>query len=130
MRVQATPIRVLLVDDHRSVLWGLGRLIESARPRLELVDSATCMREALAAAKQHRPDVVLLDVVLGEENGLELIGQLKDDASVIILTGLTDMRTRQRAVLAGARGVVHKSEPAEVILQAILHVHAGERWID
>jgi two-component system nitrate/nitrite response regulator NarL len=124
------PIRVLIVDDHRCVLWGLGKLIESARPRLELADSATCKREALAAMKRHRPDIVLLDVDLGGENGLDLIRELRGEASVIILTGLSDARTRQRAVLAGARGVINKTEAAEVILKAIVHVHAGERWID
>ena len=50
MSILATQsIRVLLVDDHRSVLWGLTKLIESARPQLELVDVATCHSEALAA---------------------------------------------------------------------------------
>ena len=126
----ARPIRVLLVDDHRSVLWGLGKLIESARPQIELADSATCRREALAAVKQHRPDIVLLDVDLGDENGLDLVPLLRDDASVIILSGVRDDNTRERAMLEGARGFIHKTEPAEMILKAIVRVHAGESWLD
>jgi two-component system, NarL family, nitrate/nitrite response regulator NarL len=124
------PIRVLVVDDHRSVLWGLGKLIESARPRIELADSATCRREALAAMTRHRPDIVLLDVDLGDENGLDLLPQLRDDASVIILSGARDESTRERAMLEGARGFIHKVEPAELILKAIAHVYAGESWLD
>jgi len=124
------PIRVLLVDDHKSVLWGLSKLIESARPQIELADTATCHRGALAAMKQHRPDVVLLDLDLGEENGLDLIGQLCGDAAVIVLTGIRDPETRERALMAGARGVIHKTEPAEVILKAIALVYGGEAWLD
>jgi two-component system nitrate/nitrite response regulator NarL len=51
----------------------------------------------------------------------------------LLLAGIDDLvpiRTRERAVLAGARGVIHKSEPAEVILKAIERVHAGEPWLD
>jgi DNA-binding NarL/FixJ family response regulator len=128
--IQSKPISVLLVDDHRSVLWGLGKLIESARPQLKLADSVTCQRDALAAMKQHAPDIVLLDLDLGAESGLELVSRLCSDAAVIILTGSRDAGTHQRAMLAGARGILHKAEPAEVILKAIVHVHAGEPWLD
>ena len=124
------PIRVLLVDDHRSVLWGLTKLIESGRPQLELVDVATCHSEALAAMEKHRPHVVLLDLDLGSESGFDLVPQLASQAAVLILTGLRDPVAREHAVLAGARGVIHKTEPAEVILKAIGRVHAGEPWLD
>jgi DNA-binding NarL/FixJ family response regulator len=126
----AQPIKVLLVDDHRVLLWGLSKLIETARPQIELADLATCKSEALAAMQKHQPDVVLLDLDLGGESGLDLIPQLAGQAAVIILTGLRDSASRERAVVAGARGVVHKSEPAAVILKAIVHVHAGEPWLD
>lgn len=126
----SSPIRVLVIDDHRSVLWGLGKLIESARPRMQLADTATCRREAMAAMAQHHPDVVLLDLDLGDEEGLELLPALRDDAAVVILTGSRDALTRERAVMQGARGVIHKAEPAEVILKAIVRVHAGETWVD
>jgi two-component system, NarL family, nitrate/nitrite response regulator NarL len=126
----ARPISVLLVDDHRSVLWGLGKLIESASPQMKLADSVTCPRDAVTAMKQHAPDVVLLDLDLGEESGLELVPQICGDAQVLILTGSRDTESHQRAMLAGARGVLHKTEPAEVILKAIARVHAGEPWLD
>jgi DNA-binding NarL/FixJ family response regulator len=124
------PIRVLLVDDHRSVLWGLAKLIESARPALELVDVATCPSEALLATQKHRPHVVLLDLDLGGQSGLDLVPQLASQAAVLILSGLRDPESLERAVVDGARGVIHKSEPAELILKAIERVHAGEPWLD
>ena len=123
-------ISVLLVDDHRSLLWGLGRLIETAGPQMRVADSVTCARDALAAVKKHAPDVVLLDLDLGEESGLDLISQVCGDAQVLIFTGSRDVGMHQRAMLAGARGILHKAERAEVILKAIARVHAGEPWLD
>lgn len=124
------PIRVVLVDDHRAVLWGLAKLIESARPTIELAECATCHRETIAAMEKHAPNVVLLDLDLGQENGLDLIPQLREKAAVIILTGSRNVQLRERAVLEGARGIIEKTEPAEVILKAIRHVNAGEPWVD
>src|SRR5512134_500991 len=124
------PIRVLVVDHHRCVLWGLAKLIESARPELELADIATCQSEALAAMEKHRPHVVLLDLDLGSENGFDLLPHLTSEAAVLILTGVRDRGAHERAVVAGARGVIHKSEPAEMILKAVARVHAGEPWLD
>jgi DNA-binding NarL/FixJ family response regulator len=80
--------------------------------------------------QKHRPHVVLLDLDLGSESGFDLVPQLASQAAVLILTGLRDPAAREHAVLAGARGVIHKSEPAEVILKAIERVHAGEPWLD
>lgn len=128
--VATESIRVLLVDNHRSVLWGLARLVESARPHLELAGVATCHSEALAAVENHRPHVVLLELDLGKESGFDLLPHLTSQAAVLILTGLRDAAAWERAVIAGARGVVHKSQPVELILKAIERVHAGEAWLD
>jgi len=127
-----TGIRVLLVDDHRSVLWGLRKLVESAAPLLELAATAGCAAEALAAAAQHRPDVILLDLDLGQGGDVDLVSQLRaaGGAKILILTGVRDPALQEHALMAGASGLVHKSEPAEVILKAIQHVHAGELWVD
>jgi two-component system, NarL family, nitrate/nitrite response regulator NarL len=124
------PIRVVVVDDHPTVLWGVRKLLESAEPRMEVADCAACGRDAIAATKFHQPDVVLLDLELGDESGYELISTLGEDAHVIILTGSKDEAARERAMLQGARGVVHKSAPGNVLLKAITCVHAGEPWLD
>ena len=127
-----TPIRVLLVDDHRSILWGLEKLVESEQPRMEVVGSATNCAEALDLADKVSPDVIVLDIDLGDENGLDAIPRLiaRSKARVLVLTGLRDPSVHDKAVLAGARGVVEKEDPAETILKAIEKVHGGEMWLD
>jgi len=123
--------RILLVDDHRSVLWGYAKLIESAGPPLALVATASTPAQALAAVQEHRPDVVLLDLMLGADHGAGLVGALRQaGASVIILSGVTDRGLQERAIMEGASGFVHKSEPAEVILSAIARVRSGGVWLD
>jgi two-component system nitrate/nitrite response regulator NarL len=124
-------IRVLLVDDHRSMLWGLEKLIQSAAPHMEVVESVIRGADALAAVGRHKPDVVLLDLNLGDENGLHLVPQIRKlGPKVVILTGFFDAVLERRAIVAGASGLVHKSEPADVILRAIQHVQKGELWLD
>ena len=127
-----TPIRVFLIDDHRSILWGLERLIHSATPAMEVVGSTTSWAEALMLLHQAAPDVILLDMDLGKESGLDAIPQLmaRSPAKILILTGLRDKSMHDRAVLAGARGVVEKEASAETILAAIAKVHEGQLWLD
>lgn len=128
----AQAIDVLLVEDHRSVLWGLAKLIDGESPRMRVVGSCTCSREALAAVQKHKPDVVLLDLDLGEESGVTLVPRLRAicGAKVLVLTGMKAGELREKAVMEGACGLVLKSEPAETILKAIERVHNGELWLD
>lgn len=128
----AKPIRIFLIDDHRTILWGLERLIDSGRPAMEVVGSATNCRDALAELPGAAPDVILLDVDLGAENGIDAIPQLIDssNAKVLVLTGVRDQAVHDRAVLAGARGVIEKEVPAATILTAIARVHEGQLWLD
>lgn len=125
-------IRIMLVDDHRSVLWGLERLIEGERPRMEVVAKATSCAAAIELAAKVSPDVIVLDLDLGGENGSEIIPSLVDGrrTRVLILTGVRDVKSRQAAILLGACGLVDKEEPAEMILKAIEKVHGGELWLD
>ena len=127
-----TPIRVFLIDDHRSILWGLEKLIESATPAMQVVGSVTNCTDAFKLLVQAAPDVILLDMDLGKESGLDAIPQLmaKSAAKILILTGLRDKIVLDKAVLAGARGVVEKEAPAETILTAIARVHEGQLWLD
>ena len=128
----AEPIRVLLIDDHKTMLWGLTQLINSAAPRMAVVATASGHDEALEAARREQPDVILLDLDLGAADGSDLLPSLLQEckARVLICTGVRDTEARDRAMLRGARGVVHKEEPAEVILNAVEKVHAGELWLD
>ena len=125
-------IRVFLIDDHRSILWGLERLIESAKPPMKVVGSVTDCAQALELLERAAPDVILLDLDLGKESGVDAIPQLmaRSAAKILLLTGVRDKAQHDKAVLAGARGVVEKEASAETVLAAITKVHAGELWLD
>ena len=125
-------IRVLLVDDHGVVRTGV-RLIIEGSPGLKMAGEAADRDEALALAASQQPDVILLDLDLGDESGLAIISELIAAASVarvIILTGIRDPEVHRKAVMLGAMGVVSKEKAAEVLIKAIERVHAGEAWLD
>lgn len=126
------PIRVLVVDDHPSILWGLQKVIESAAPAMRLVGKASSRAEAVSAVRDSKPDVILLDIDLGTESGIDCIPDLKAAGAVrvIMLSGARDSEVRKRSVLAGACGFVHKSAQAQNIIDAILHVSAGRLWLE
>ncbi|BAL26400.1 response regulator transcription factor [Azoarcus sp. KH32C] len=125
------PIRVFLVDDHRATLWGLERLI-GATERMNLIGSATSVSELLASPASREADVIVLDLDLGGCDSTESFAQLMNDrnAKVLVLTGARDLDAHRRAVIAGARGVVRKEEPVDVLLRAIERVHAGDVWVN
>lgn len=127
-----TPIRVLLVDDYRIVLWGLEKLIDSEKPRMEVVGCVTNCTEALKLAKKLFPDVIVLNIDLPEENALDAISGLigGSKARVLVLTRSRDPSIHDNAVLAGASGIVEKKDPAKTILKAIEKIHAGQLWLD
>lgn len=123
---------MLLVDDHRCMLWGLDRLIASEQPRMVVAGKASTRAELFAALDAGGIDVVLLDLDLGGENTLDDIDamQRRWPARILVLTGSRDPQAHERAMLSGARGVLVKDVAAELILQAIERVHAGEIWLD
>jgi DNA-binding NarL/FixJ family response regulator len=125
-------IRVLLIDDHRSVLWGLEKLIESQKPRMEVVGKFTSFAEASSQVAELSPDIILLDLDLGAEKGVEVIPRLINltTAKIVILTGSRDPNLHDQAVIAGAKGVLEKENSAETILNAIERVNEGHFWID
>ena len=89
--------------------------------------------EALALATSEQPNLIILDILLGDEDGLTFIPELREaspDSRVLVLTGLRSSESQRRAILAGARGVVLKEHAAEVLLKAIEKVHQGEVWLD
>jgi two-component system, NarL family, nitrate/nitrite response regulator NarL len=126
------PIKILLVDDHKSMLWGLERLIEGEKPHMEVVGKASNRGEVFAFLSQTKPDLVLLDLDLNGESSLDFLDELLQEskARVLVLTAAQDPAVHQRAIMSGASGVVLKSEDASVILRAIQYVHAGEIWFD
>jgi DNA-binding NarL/FixJ family response regulator len=120
------PIRVLLVDDHEHVLWGLGKLIEGERPRMMVIGKARSMTEALGLTREHRPDVVLLDVYLGKDNSLDHLAELiaLSEARVLVMSGARDSGIQRRAIESGAGAFLHKDGAADALLAAVERVHA------
>lgn len=126
-------IRVLVIDDHKIIRDGLRDLIQS-RPEMKVIGDAGDRAGALLLASRHQPDVIVLDLDLGKDNGLtmipELLGIVKD-ASIIVLTGIRDAEKRDRAMELGAKGVVLKEQGATELLSAIDKVHrTGEHWLE
>jgi DNA-binding NarL/FixJ family response regulator len=128
----ARPITVLLVDDHRTVLWGLEKLIDGEMPRMQVVGKATNGAAAIELAAEKRPDVVVLDLDLGGENGLDIIPHLVNGRGtrVLVLTGTRDNKLHEMSILRGACGLVLKHEPAETLCKAIEMGHQGQLWLD
>lgn len=128
----SAPIKVLIVDDHAVVRAGLRMLIDQD-PGMKVIGVAGNRVEALAALASDRPDVIILDIVLGDEDGLSFLPELRQtarNARVLVLTGLRSSDSQRQAMRAGAMGVVLKEHAAEVLLKAIEKVHSGEVWLD
>ena len=129
---QDRPIRILMIDDHAVLRTGLRMIIEN-HAGMTVVGEAENRSESLAAIAKEAPDIILLDLDLGDENGLDLLPELiatVPDARIILLTGLRDPQVQRRAILLGAMGLVSKQKAADTLIQAIKKVYAGEVWLD
>ena len=125
-------IGVLIIDDHLVVRTALRALLEK-QPGMVVVGEASNKNEAVALASREQPEIVVLDLCLKEENGLDLIPELLDaaeESKIIILTGVTDPEEHQKAIRQGAMGVVSKEVSADLLIKAIERVHAGELWLN
>ena len=125
-------IRVMLVDRHRIVLWGLQQLIEAKKPGMEVVASAVDCASAIELAAKALPDVVVLDADLLSADCPTDIPTLMNGrhARVLVFSGVQDSLVLETAILRGACGIVHKSESLEILLKAIAKVHEGQLWLD
>src|SRR5207237_10659945 len=100
------PVRVLIADDHEMVRWGLRALLE-LDPGLEVVGDAASGVEAVRLARRLQPDVVLMDLIMPELDGVastELIRRERPGANVLVLTSMLDDASVDLAVRAGAVG--------------------------
>ncbi len=115
---------VLVVDDHAPTLAAISTLLDFEQPDIEVVGTARNAAGALRLAHDVAPDVVVLDLDLDGENGLELIPALTLNcgAAVIILTSSNDSQKRRQGFAAGARAFVSKYAPSGELVAAILAV--------
>jgi two-component system nitrate/nitrite response regulator NarL len=125
-----TPTRVLLVDDHPMVVAGLRALL-APLPGLEVVATAATAAEAYAAVAAHRPDVVLLDINLPDESGLDVCQKLmatRPALKVLALTTLNEKSYVTRMMAQGAAGYVLKNASPAELAEAIARVQAGKKY--
>ncbi len=121
------PIRLLIVDDHVIVRKGILMFL-STEPAIEIVGEAESGQDALNQAKTLCPDVILLDLVMPQGDGLEAIARLKEELpqiKIIVLTTYADEGRVKAALKAGANGYMLKDADGVMLLQAIQAVQKG-----
>ncbi len=124
-------IRVLIVDDHGVVRAGL-RLLVDAEDDLEAVGEAGNARDAVFETRSLQPDVILLDVVMPDRSGLEVLPELLEEhskARVLVLSMQDDPRYVREAFAVGASGYVLKEAADAEVVTAIREVAKGGRYV-
>jgi two-component system, NarL family, nitrate/nitrite response regulator NarL len=119
-----TPVRVLIADDHRLFAEALEAVL-STEDRIEVVGRAADGGEAVALARELRPDVVALDISMPVMDGFEAAAQLEQldhPPAVLMLTGSNAPEDVDRARRAGAKGYITKDAIAASLVDAILAV--------
>ncbi len=132
MQPQQHTIRVFLVDDHPTILWGLKNLIQAEHPRMEVIGMASNCEDARTGIQTLVPDVILLDIDLGGKSSLDILQDLLSNSvsRVLVLTGTRDQEILDLAVQRGAHGILKKDVPPEQIVKAIIKIFQGELWLD
>lgn len=126
------PIRVLVVDDHAVVRSGI-RLLLAREDDIDPVGEAGTGREAIFEARTHKPDVILMDVVMPDQTGLEALPQLlheHPETKVLLLSMQDDPRYVREAFAAGASGYVLKEAADAEVVTAIREVARGGRYVN
>jgi two-component system, NarL family, response regulator NreC len=125
------PIRVVVVDDHAVVRSGLRRVLE-AEDDIEVVAEAGSVRDAVFEARAHRPDVIVMDVVMPGQSGIEgtpLVLHEAPDAKVLVLSMQDDPRYVREAFAAGAKGYVLKEAADTDVVDAVREVSEGRQYL-
>ncbi len=124
-------IRILVVDDHAVVRSGLRRLIDEETD-MQTVGEAGSVRDAIFEARSTEPDLILMDVVMPGESGIEGLPKLlheHPDVKVLVLSMQDDPRYLREAFAAGASGYVLKEAADTEVVTAIREVAAGGRYV-
>jgi len=124
-------IRILIADDHSIVREGL-RLILSTDQKFQVIGQASDGHEALDAALQLKPDILLLDVDMPRMTGLETLRNLsekKSQVKAVVLTASINNKQIVEALQLGARGVIRKETPPRILLKCLHAVFEGQFWL-
>ena len=125
-------IRILIAEDQSMVRGALAALL-AFEPDLEVVAEVSAGNEVLPAAREHRPDVALLDIEMPGMDGIDAAAALRTelpDCTPLILTTFGRPTYLRRAMESGAAGFLVKDAPAERLANAIRRAAAGERVVD
>jgi DNA-binding NarL/FixJ family response regulator len=125
------PTNILLVDDHPVVRQGLRRMLEQERD-LRVQAEAASVAEALASIEEAPPDLAIVDIALGTEDGLQLVKQINarwPAVLILVVSMHTEQLYAERALRAGAHGYVMKHEPPETLVDAVHRVSSGGVYI-
>jgi DNA-binding NarL/FixJ family response regulator len=124
-------VRILIVDDHAVVRAGL-RLLIDAEDDLEAVGEAANARDAVFQARALEPDVILMDVVMPDQSGLDVLPTLlreRPETKVLVLSMQDDPQYVRQAFASGARGYVLKEAADTEVVSAIREVAGGNSYV-
>lgn len=127
MTEKEKAIRILIADDHQLVRQGLMALL-TVKPGIEVVGQATDGVEAVELAQSLGPDIILLDLLMPNMDGIEATREIKaedPDARILIITSFAEDENVYQAIKAGALGYLLKDSSPQELLQAIHNVCAG-----
>ena len=125
-------IRIVLADDHVIVLDGLEQLFR-LEPELEVVARSTTAEAAVKAVQEHRPDVLVLDLVMPGHDGMWVLRQLSElnlPTRTVLLTAHVEENRLVEAIRLGVWGIVLKEMAPRMLMECVRKVHAGEKWLE
>ena len=124
------PITLVLIDDHSVVLEGLDQLLR-LEPDFKVIAKCSTVAAGIRAIETLRPDVVILDLRLRQEDGFEVLHHLasRPSPAVVVLTASEDQEDLLEAARLGARGIVLKAVAPRTLERCIRTVHAGGEWL-
>jgi len=132
MSAEKESIKLLIVDDHKVVRSGVKALI-ATESELEVIGEAADGREAVTKVKAGNPDVVLMDLVMPEMDGVEATKAITEDEQelkILILTSFSEEERIIQAIKAGASGYLIKDASPDELVEAIKNVYRGESTLD
>ena len=124
-------IKVMVVDDHPLMRVGVAAII-NARPNMTVVAQTGTGEEAVSLFQQHKPDITLMDLRLPKMSGVDAILAIRaryPESKFVVLTTYEGDEDIHRAFDAGARGYVIKGMPYQTLIDALLRVHSGGRFL-
>jgi len=125
-------IRILLADDHPIVLDGLEGLFR-LEPDIAVVGRCLSGDEVLPAVRQHKPDLLLLDIRMPRMDGMEVLRALRNErlaTRVVLLAATFEDDQVVEALRLGVRGMVLKELAPALLIECVRRVHAGGQWIE